>query len=780
MPQPNTSALHDAATFYVSRLGWALTPLRPRSKMPMPMEWNSAAAAVRTVGRVNELWGRGQEHGIGLVHEHSGTGTFDIDSLEWAAIAFAEFGIEINELIAGCLQIVGRPGHGKALFRVPPGLSTIKLVWPAPAPGLTPITVFELRAGEVQDVLPPSIHPDTDKPYTWVTQPGDPIPEVPAQLLAIWRAWKDFKPQFEAACPWADKPAAPEPAVRSVSGAHSNVIGRFNAQTSIIDLLQRHGYRPSGKRWLAPTSSTGIPGVVVFEDGRCYSHHASDPLANGHANDAFDVLCMLEYGGDATRAIKAVSSTLRAAEPAVDISALVRKTAVSRDSGDDSPHVAAMPPVPTHLLSVPGALHQATQWIGATAYKPQPLFDVQAALAVGSTALGRRFRTDNGNWSSLYLLNVGKSGSGKEHAKHATEKLLEAGGLSGLIGPGRFASEAGIVSALIQAPTCLAVLDEFGKVLEEATRSGNQHGQSVVRALMEVWGRVDGIVRPTAYSTAGLSSRQAEELAKRFIRKPALSLLAMTTPEPLFSAVAFSWARDGFLNRILTVHSDVGRQEARRVPPVGIPSNVVTWLAEVRTRNPSGGNLGSFEVCATDEPTPTVIPISSQAGAMFTAFERDNIARANLLDEEGIGEMVGRSTEIAMRLALIVAISLDQREVSADAAQWAIDYVRVHAERNIVQLREHLSDSPFDKLVKAIYHAIVRQGTRGATERDLGKLCRAWAAATTNVADAAIDRLKRTGRIVLVTMPAPSGRGRNRVAWVADALLGANGDDLPT
>ncbi len=45
----------------------------------------------------------------------------------------------------------------------------------------------------VQDVLPPSIHPDTGKPYHWAGK-GDwrDIPEIPDQLLAVWQA--QFKP----------------------------------------------------------------------------------------------------------------------------------------------------------------------------------------------------------------------------------------------------------------------------------------------------------------------------------------------------------------------------------------------------------------------------------------------------------------------------------------------------------------------------------------------------------------------------------------------------------
>lgn len=48
----------------------------------------------------------------------------------------------------------------------------------------------------------------------------------------------------------------------------------------------------------------------LFEDGRCYSHHASDPLNDGHAHDAFSVFCILAHGGNVTAAVKAAAESL--------------------------------------------------------------------------------------------------------------------------------------------------------------------------------------------------------------------------------------------------------------------------------------------------------------------------------------------------------------------------------------------------------------------------------------------------------------------------------------
>ncbi len=60
-------------------------------------------------------------------------------------------------------------------------------------PKMTQITILEFRCGTcdgltVQDVLPPSIHPDTGQPYKWGGKGNwQAIPVIPAALLAIWQ-----------------------------------------------------------------------------------------------------------------------------------------------------------------------------------------------------------------------------------------------------------------------------------------------------------------------------------------------------------------------------------------------------------------------------------------------------------------------------------------------------------------------------------------------------------------------------------------------------------------
>lgn len=99
------------------------------------------------------------------------------------------------------------------------------------------------------------------------------------------------------------------------SGAHStaDVIGAFNVRWLPDEVLERNGYKRDGKRWMFAGSSSGIPGIVQLpgsDPPRIFSHHGGDPLANGHACDAFECFSRLEHGGDTTAAVRAAADLL--------------------------------------------------------------------------------------------------------------------------------------------------------------------------------------------------------------------------------------------------------------------------------------------------------------------------------------------------------------------------------------------------------------------------------------------------------------------------------------
>ncbi|MBK4735838.1 bifunctional DNA primase/polymerase [Noviherbaspirillum pedocola] len=167
---------------------------------------------------------------------------------------------------------------------------------------------------------------------------------------------------------------------------------------------------------------------------------------------------------------------------------------------------------PAHLLTIPGALAAFVNWYNDTATRPQPYFGVVAALAFASVVMGRLYHTTGNNYSSLYFLILGKSGSGKEHPKWAIEEALEAAGLGWLVGPSEYSSANAVDNMLRTKPTHIAIIDEIGLILQAGNAKNNPIPGTAKRRLMEVFGRCHGELQSKAFSHQGLTAKQLAAL----------------------------------------------------------------------------------------------------------------------------------------------------------------------------------------------------------------------------------------------------------------------------
>jgi putative DNA primase/helicase len=297
---------------YVERFGFKLVPLR--GKVPIGEAWNVDENLIGTVQAARVRWSRNPHDNVGVCLEPSGLASLDADDPEGARLVLAAEGIDLDALIATTPTIIGRAPRLEFKAPLDAKLGRKSVVWPRWIEGEKPVTVLELRAGRVQDVLPPSIHPDTHQPYRWLTPPRDGFPPLPESLLRLWLDFDAFKRRARNLCPWADPESESEAAMQAPRAARSrtgpSVIAAFNEAHDAVTILEAHGYERAGKRrWKSPNGH-GVAGVVILPSGKVYCHHTSDELGNGYAHDAFDLFRVFDHGGDFRAAVKAAAHVL--------------------------------------------------------------------------------------------------------------------------------------------------------------------------------------------------------------------------------------------------------------------------------------------------------------------------------------------------------------------------------------------------------------------------------------------------------------------------------------
>jgi hypothetical protein len=384
--------------------------------------------------------------------------------------------------------------------------------------------------------------------------------------------------------------------------------------------------------------------------------------------------------------------------------------------------------VPQRLLEVPGELQNVVEFYSATAMKDQPQFAVQTALAFGSLILGRVWKTDYDNYSSLYFLNIGPTASGKEHANRVIDKLLEACSLSHLMGPKSYTSESGVISTLMEKPKHITVVDELGRFLSSVREAKGSLKQETQTALMEVFGRLDGTARSVGYSTHGKTKEQIEQDNNRFVVRPALTLLAMTTPDTLFKALGGMDVKDGFLNRFLIVESPLGRQLSREdAPRADIPKSLMDWARVTATAH--GGEEDDDLRMISDPkfiPVPREVPFSRECKPILRQMEERVIDEMNRLDEHSMAELYGRTREIAMRLSLIVAVSCNSRTVKPEHLEWARDYVFHYHRAMAARFVTSLGKSEDEAIAEDVFAFLKKRGSEGATSNQIANFVRAF------------------------------------------------------
>ena len=240
---------------YCEKLGWYLVTIPAGTKGPTRFGWQKPEQALSDPEKARLYYEQNPTHNVGLLHGASGTCAVDIDHVEYTKLIFEELGIDFSELMQSAPQIIGRENRGKLIFKAPPDLITHKISWPVEGDPRKTEVVFELRAGAVQDVLPPSIHPDTGRPYEWAGRSiFDGLPELPPQLLTIWREWDKFRPQMQAICPWRREPEFQPPRKpRPKNNDGTSVIDAFNEAHDMHSLLKQYGYKQTAKdRYLSP------------------------------------------------------------------------------------------------------------------------------------------------------------------------------------------------------------------------------------------------------------------------------------------------------------------------------------------------------------------------------------------------------------------------------------------------------------------------------------------------------------------------------------------------
>lgn len=328
----NDISVKDAVKIYEQEFEFGLVKLLPKTKKAYTFDWNVSKKSV-----LNDIK---DEDNIGIVHKFSNTVAIDIDddALFDKVKEILDTSLPLNDgekhfwELETAKMCSGKTNKGgKQLFRLPANNNYTRKVlnWnyytedeydglvdnnngklPDGAHGKT-ITVFELRCGAVQDVLPPSLHPDVNEngehyKYQWVNDA--PILDAPEDLIFLLEHWDDCVKFLKVADPkaWKKdkedkdyKSITSERKINNIKSESYSILERFKEEIRVEDALLANGYTHNRRnRWVKPNSKDkNDDGIVVYPNNKVYAFNTSDVLGDGRTKSSYDIYDLNNWAG---------------------------------------------------------------------------------------------------------------------------------------------------------------------------------------------------------------------------------------------------------------------------------------------------------------------------------------------------------------------------------------------------------------------------------------------------------------------------------------------------
>ncbi|MDP8240531.1 MAG: bifunctional DNA primase/polymerase, partial [Candidatus Hatepunaea meridiana] len=370
---------------------------------------------------------------------------------------------------------------------------------------------------------------------------------------------------------------------------------------------------------------------------------------------------------------------------------------------------------PVGLDNPPGILGDITRYILETSIRPQRMFAVNAAFALAGTVLGRRFCSETGLRTNLYLISIGQTASGKDHPRKVINKIFNESGLTHLNGGENIASGQGLLTRVEMTPNVLFQLDEFGHMMKSLQGNNvRRYNVEILTNFIKLFSSTNIIYKGTEY--ADQKSRPRVE-----ILYPCCSIHATTTPETLYEAITSSHVVSGYLNRFIVVDNSRNPRpkQQQRIIRKDVPVKILEWIQEV-IHCPGNGHENLPGINSAD---PLVVSKSKEAIKRFNTLEAEIDKIMKSKEGTGIEALWGRAWEHADKIALICACAEEPSKplVNESNALWAIKFVSYYTEQLAIEVLARVADSDFERYSKEFISAILNAGDDGLTEYEMGR-----------------------------------------------------------
>ena len=316
-------------------------------------------------------------------------------------------------------------------------------------------------------------------------------------------------------------------------------------------------------------------------------------------------------------------------------------------------------------LFPPGLVGDLSRYFYATAIRPVPEVALAAALAITAGVCGRSYNI-SGAGLNQYIVLLAKTGSGKEGALSGIDRLLAAVRpqlpmVDQFLGPAVFSSGQALIKVLSERPCFASVLGEFGLTLQQLSDHRANPAQLMLRrVLLDLFSKSgwEQVLRASVYADT--------EKNTKIVQAPAVTILGESTPETFFDGLDTSHIAEGLIPRFSVIEYLGDRPPRNRKANVPPPPELIARFSE----------LVMVSLTTTNNHSCMAVQTVPEAAALLDTFDAraDSIMNASVLDTEAMLWNRAHLKSLKLSALLAVGVSPHNPVVTADLAQWAIDF----------------------------------------------------------------------------------------------------------
>lgn len=327
------------------------------------------------------------------------------------------------------------------------------------------------------------------------------------------------------------------------------------------------------------------------------------------------------------------------------------------DSPDETNPESPEHQIPMEMIEGTGFIEEFTKWVISNQSEIQPELAMSAAIHACSLGISRRFKDDSVHETTpnMYIVALARTGAGKELPRRCIEKSLTESGYEHLSGPGTIDSGPGLVTMIVNKPSCSMLLDECGSLFKGVgDRNVPMHLRKASDFLKTLY---------TSGTKKGLQLRalaNGSEGQNKAVDYPHLHIMGSATPCQVLNSISEESMSDGLMGRFVMFFGTNAPERKRVLTLNEMPDSIRDWMRQWDGVEASGSLPSDLAAEFTD-----CLKVASRTmGAAETLCEyQEEVATRSIKSHREGGNsstkvaVWARAAEKAAKLAMIFAAS---------------------------------------------------------------------------------------------------------------------------